>query len=301
MRTEQQINGKYGVEVYDFDIDTASEAQLNSLKGLIYENKIVVLKNQNMSPAQYLKLGLSLGEPEEYYQPMYHHPDEKQIFVSSNVLDEGKQKGVPRTGKFWHADYTFMRRPFAFTLIYPQVVPTENRGTYFIDMAEAYEQLPAHLKAAIKNTYAHHSVRRYFKVRPDDVYRPISEVLADIEKETPSVMHPTTFTHPITGETVLYINEGFTYALEDAEGNTLDESILQELFEYTAQLDMRFNSPLVHLQAFSKGDLLLWDNRRLIHRALHAVKSEPSESYRLTLHDDYPFYEGITETSNLSA
>ena len=84
-------------------------------------------------------------------------------------------------GKFWHSDYQFMPRPFDITLIYPQVVPTKNRGTFFINLCAAYEALSDELKSAVQDTVAWHSVRRYFKIRPTDVYRPISEVLDEVE------------------------------------------------------------------------------------------------------------------------
>jgi taurine dioxygenase len=234
-----------------------------------------------------------MGEPEIYYNPMYHHPEHKEIFVSSNVPEDGKQVGVPQTGKFWHADYTFMPKPFGITIIYPQVVPQENRGTYFIDMGQAYEKLSGDLKLAIKDTYIIHTARHYFKIRPTDVYRPIGEVLKEIAQETPDVRHPATFEHPVTGETVLYLNAGFADKIQDANGNALECGLLSSLLEATGQLDATFKHENIHLQTFEKGDLLIWDNRSLVHRALHAVKPEPTASYRVTVHDAHKFYPGI--------
>ncbi len=44
---------------------------------------------------------------------MYQHPEVPEIFVSSNVPENGRQIGVPKTGRFWHADYQFMPDPSA--------------------------------------------------------------------------------------------------------------------------------------------------------------------------------------------
>lgn len=279
-----------GVTIDGFDATSAQPGDFAEIKQQVYRNKIVLLKNQDLTPAEFVDLGRSLGEPEAYYQPMYHHEQYPEIFVSSNVSGEGKQ-GVPQTGKFWHADYTFKPRPFAITLIYPQVVPKKNRGTYFIDMSLAYQRLPAELQLAIKDTYTWHSVRRYFKIRPTDVYRPISAVLAEIEQETPAVLHPTTFEHPVTGETVLYINEGFACDIQDADGRSLGDDLLTSLLEASGQLDSTFEHENIHLQTYEEGDLLVWDNRSLIHRALHTAQPEPSVSYRVTIHDECAFYE----------
>lgn len=293
MITSQVYGTKIGMVVADFDPAGASDAAVSELKRLVYAEKIVVLKGQRLSPAEFVALGARLGEIETYYQPMYHHPQFKEIFVSSNISGNGQRVGVPQTGKFWHADYQFMPRPFGLTLIYPQVIPKVNRGTYFIDMGRAYRKLPAGLRSAIDGSTCLHSARRYFKIRPADVYRPIHEVMADVERETPPVAHPTVLTHPVTGEQVLYLSEGFAYALEDGDGTRLDGAVLPELLTRTGQLDTTFTHENIHLQTFEEGDLLIWDNRSLIHRALHTVKPEPTESFRVTVHDEYPFHAGV--------
>ncbi|MFF3146456.1 TauD/TfdA dioxygenase family protein, partial [Streptomyces sp. NPDC057927] len=267
MRINEQPGTAIGATVEGFDLATASAADIDALKSTVYTKKIAVLKGQDLSPQEFLELGKRLGRPEIYYEPMYHHPEVREIFVSSNVPENGKQIGVPKTGTFWHADYQFMPDPFGITLIHPQVIPEKNRGTYFIDMGRAYGRLPEELKKEIGGTYCRHSVRKYFKIRPRDVYRPISEIIEEVERNTPAVLQPTTFTHPMTGETVLYISEGFTVGIEDQDGRPLDDELLGRLFEATGQLDETFEHDNIHLQGFEQGDLLVWDNRSLIHRA----------------------------------
>ncbi|MEU5844940.1 (3R)-3-[(carboxymethyl)amino]fatty acid oxygenase/decarboxylase [Saccharopolyspora shandongensis] len=291
MDIKPQQGKKLGVTVEGFDHTTASESDVEALKQAVYTNKIAVLKGQDLSPQEFHALGKRLGRPEAYYEPMYHHPEISDIFVSSNVPENGKQIGVPKTGKFWHADYQFMPDPFGITLIYPQVIPQKNRGTYFIDMGEAYGKLPDSLKEEAAGTRCWHSVRKYFKIRPHDVYRPISEIIQEVEAKTPAVLHPTTFTHPMTGETVLYISEGFTVGIEDSAGDQLDDDLLQRLFDATGQLDEDLSHENIHLQEFEMGDLLVWDNRSLVHRARHTTTPEPTVSHRVTVHDSCKLYE----------
>ena len=281
MRVSQQ--GGIGVVVEDFD--SASDDDVLALKQAVYRDKIVVLKEQNLDPGQFLALGQRLGTAEKYYEPIYHHPEVPEVFVSSNVVEGEKRIGVPKTGKFWHSDYQFMPRPFDLTLIYPQVVPTKNRGTFFIDLCKAYENLSEELKLAVKGTTARHSVRRYFKIRPSDVYRPISEVLDEVDAKTPPVDTPTVVPHRFTDESQLYISEGFTLGITDSEGRD-QPGLLRELLTASGQLDQDFEHPAIHLQTFDKGDMLIWDNRSLVHRALHTATSEPAVSFRVTVYDD---------------
>ncbi|MGH3875458.1 MAG: (3R)-3-[(carboxymethyl)amino]fatty acid oxygenase/decarboxylase [Actinophytocola sp.] len=287
MKISPQAGKKFGAIVEGFDAETASADEIVELKRAVYANKIAVLKNQDLSAQQFHALGKRMGETGAYYEPVYHHPEVAEVFVSSNVKEEdGRQIGVPKTGKFWHSDYQFMPEPFDITLIYPQVVPSKNRGTYFINMAEAYERLSEELKVAVKGTTATHSVLQYFKIRPTDVYRPISEIIDEVNAKTPPVTSPTAVTHPATGETVLYVSEGFTMSIEDADG-TPRPDLLKELLEATGQLDRTYEHENIHLQTFEKGDMLVWDNRSLIHRALHTATPEPAVSYRVTVYDDH--------------
>jgi alpha-ketoglutarate-dependent taurine dioxygenase len=289
MIIEKDARGGMGVTITGFSSESASEADFRSLKQIVYTEKIAVLKGQRLAPPEFVGFGRKLGRVERYYQQMYWHPEEPDIFVSSSVPHNGEQIGVPRTGKFWHADYTFMPNPFGLTLIYPQVIPAVGRGTYFIDMGAAYRTLPQDLKDAADNSRAQHSVQRYFKIRPTDVYRPIGEVMADIERETPTVTHPSVIVHPVTGERILYLNEGFSSVLTDKDGNELDSGLLRQLLGEVGQLDDEFAHPNIHLQTFEQDDLLIWDNRSLVHRARHTLNPEPAASFRVTVHDEHPF------------
>jgi taurine dioxygenase len=279
-----RITRQDGIGVIAENFDSSSDEDVRALKEAVYRDKIVVLKDQDLDPRQFLALGRRLGTPQTYYEPIYHHPEVKEVFVSSNVSDGEKRVGVPKTGKFWHSDYQFMPRPFDITLICPQVVPSRNRGTFFIDLTKAYDNLSEELKVAVKDTTAWHSVRRYFKIRPSDVYRPLSEIIEEVDAKTPPVALPTAHPHRHTDETILYVSEGFTLSITDSDGREQPE-LLRELLASTGQLDREFEHPAIHLQTYDKGDLLVWDNRSLVHRALHTATDEPAVSYRVTVYD----------------
>lgn len=285
MKVSPQDSGKFGVIVDGFDASTASDEDIAALKRAVYTHKIAVLKDQDLGVHEFLELGRRLGKPQVYYEPIYHHPEVSEVFVSSNVEEDGKRIGVPKTGEFWHSDYQFMSRPYDMTLVYPQVVPSANRGTFYINLCDVYDRLSEDLKAAVQGTVAWHSPRRYFKIRPTDVYRPVKDLLEEIDKRTPPVCFPTALKHPHTGETVLYISEAVTYSIQDAEGHEQPE-LLHELLTATGQLDTSYQHDNIHLQTFVKGDLMVWDNLSLVHRALHTKTAEPAVSYRITTYDD---------------
>ena len=84
-----------GIDPKNLDIITTDE-----IREVVYQNKLVVLKDVHPSPEEFIQLGKLLGEIVPYYEKMYHHEDHPEIFVSST--EQGR--GVPKTGAFWHID-----------------------------------------------------------------------------------------------------------------------------------------------------------------------------------------------------
>lgn len=275
-----------GISWHDFDVSAADADDFAALKQAIYDHRVVVLRGQqDMTPEEFIALGRGLGTIIPYYEPMYHHPEHSEIFVSSNVPVDGERVGVPKTGRFWHADYQFKEQPFSFTLFAPKIFPEGNRATYFVDMAAAFAALPDQLQEEARATKASHSVRRFFKIRPDDVFRPLGEIIDEVESVSPPAVHNTVITHPVTGEEILYVSEGFTDHLE----GPAREGLLRELLEASGQLDPEYTHPLILRHAYEKGDVVIWDNRALVHRGLHVSGNGATMSHRITVVDDLPF------------
>ena len=269
-----------GAQVTGIDPKDLDNIPGEEIRELVYQNRLVVLKDVHPSPEEFVKLGRMIGEIVPYYEPIYHHKEYPEIFVSST--EEGQ--GVPKTGAFWHVDYMFMPQPFAFSMVLPLAVPGHDRGTYFIDLNKVWESLPVAMKDSARGTYSTHSPRRYIKIRPSDVYRPVGELLAEIEEVTPPQTWPTVIKHPKTGQEILYICEATAMSIEDKHGN-LYPTVLQELLTASGQLDPDYKSPFIHTQHYEVGDIVLWDNRVLVHRAKHGTVSGALTTHRLTLLD----------------
>ena len=270
-----------GAQVTGVDPRDLDNISTEEIRDIVYEHKLVVLKDVHPTPEQFIKLGRIVGEIVPYYEPMYHHEDHREIFVSSN--EEGQ--GVPKTGAFWHIDYMFMPEPFAFSMVVPLAVPGPDRGTYFIDLTKVWESIPAAKQAAARGTVSTHDPRRHIKIRPSDVFKPIGEVWDEINRTTPPIKWPTIIRHPKTGQEILYICASGTSKIEDANGNIVDPALLQELMAATGQLDLEFTSPFIHTQHYEVGDIVLWDNRVLMHRAKHGSFAGTLTTHRLTMLD----------------
>lgn len=220
-----------GFEVFDIDVAAIAELEIQRIKQLVYEYKLIVFRDQTVTNDQYVEFARKIGTPQIYFQDNYHHPDYPEIFVSSNVLENGKKIGVSGTGRYWHTDCSFQPEPLSWTMLYPQVLPQSVRETYYIDMHQVYRTLPPELKAYVEGRNAVHEAKWRYKVQEWDIDRAMIDIMNDFEKKAPAVVHPMVITHPVNGRQALYINEGFTtriVGLSEAE----NKPVLERLFAF---------------------------------------------------------------------
>ena len=283
MKIVEPAAGVIGAEILCWDVKTMTAADAARIRDLVYRHKLVVLRGQTVSEEEYIQFARVLGTPQIYFQPNYHHPDHPEIFVSTNIPKDGKKIGVSGTGKYWHTDCSFQEEPLSFTTLSPRIFPKSVRQTFYIDMEQVYNRLPAHLKEFVDTHIAVHEAKWRYKVRPEDVDKSITELLNEFEKSAPPVSHPAVIVHPVTGRRILYINEGFTTRFE---GMGLEECrpILQELFAFIERPEH------VYRHTYEDGDLLIWDNRPLLHKSSGVPNGEKNLNYRIGVYDGLPFY-----------
>ncbi|GAB1544104.1 hypothetical protein NUACC21_67800 [Scytonema sp. NUACC21] len=116
-----------------------------------------------------------------------------------------------------------------------------------------------------------------------DIDRALIDILKEWEEKTPAVKHPAVITHPVTQEKILYMSQGFTTGIVGLKHEE-NQEILQALFSFIERPEH------IHTHTWQEGDILLWDNRTLIHKASTVPKGEKSESYRIGIYDGLPFY-----------
>src|SRR5262249_28740977 len=141
-----------------------------------------------------------------------------------------------------------------------QRVPAGQGDTLFVNMQTALDELPVNLRDLIAGRQAEHDVRWTYKVKDSDLGESITEIFARIGKSFPAVRHPTIVSHPVTGKSALYLSPGYTVRLcgftEEDSRDTLDR-----IFKHVIQPQKVF------AYRWEPHDLLIWDNRSVIHCA----------------------------------
>ena len=283
--------GQIGGIITGLDINKLSinAPELEEIRNAIYRNKLIVIRNQNFTPAEYVAFTKKLGTPQIYLQSNYHHPDYPEIFVSSNVKEKSKKIGVAGTGGYWHTDCQFQQNPLPFTSITPVLIPPTRRKTYFIDMHRVYQELPEKLKELVVNATMVHGGNNRYKVTIEDIDQSIAQLIKKMNQLAPPVKHPAVIEHPVTKDKILYMSRGFTMKI-DGLSYEENQKVMNELFEFIEKEE--------HITAHSwkKGDLIIWDNRYLLHKSSSIPNGEQSKSYRIGIYDQYPFYEGLKKS-----
>jgi taurine dioxygenase len=282
-----------GSSVHGVDLKNINETEMKELKHLLYTNRIIVVKGQDLNEQEYCDFAAKFGFPVPYLQSHYNHPDYPLIFISSNIKQNGKHLGVARTGGYWHSDTAFEQKPKTITMLMPKVLPaTVKRTTRFIDMSAVYNALPNNIITQIEGAEFLHSGRWRYKIRTEDAGLDIAEILELIDYYQPPVAHPAVLVHPVTRDKIVYGTRGFTIGVKNKTG---DESshILSTIF------DLAESSEFVREVTWAMGDLIIWDNRYLQHSSGRAkaptdniheavTKEEETMMYRITMEDGYP-------------
>jgi taurine dioxygenase len=168
-------------------------------------------------------------------------------------------------------------------MVTPRIIPKHSRGTLYIDMEAVYRRMPQRLRQFVDTHDAIHEGKWRYKVQASDVDRAIVDILAECESVAPPVAHPAAIDHPVRNDRAVYVSSGFTTGFS----NVTHEESQRWLSEIVAFIE---RDEHVVQKSWAAGEILLWDNRCLIHKAAHADVDEPNLSFRIGIYDNHPFY-----------
>ena len=188
----------------------------------------------------------------------------------SLVQPDGSHALYLKGNSYWHTDSSFKRVPAMASLLCAKQVPDEGGETEFADMRAAWNHLDSEMQARLEGKVAVHSYRySQGKVGGLDVLR------NDDLDSLPPVEHPVVRVHPETGRKSLYIGRHASHIIgEDAEES-------RKLLEMLCKEACR--PPRVFAHRWSAGDLVMWDNRCVLHRGRPYPPDQPREMRRTTV------------------
>lgn len=215
-----------------------------------------------------------LGSLQIHIHREFLDPVHPEVLLLSNLRrPDGTPVGLAETGRRWHSDLQYAQVPCIGSALFGERTPTVGGDTEFACMTAAYDALPEATKRRLDGLVA---IQSYSQTTRDGVKEAREKVM-------PDVMHPAVLVHPATGRRALYVSEGMTkgfVGVPEDEGRAL----IRELVAHATRPEF------VWAQQWRPRDLILWDNRAVMHRATPYDTSQVRHMKRTTI---MPAFAGI--------
>lgn len=222
------------------------------------ENLVLRFRNQQLSDADLIRFSSYFGEldppgPNPYGVTFL--PEFPEINVISNVKDEvGVPIGNLGDGEaVWHADMTYIDNPPEAGILYALEVPVGQGDTYFANMVAAYNDLPSDLRVAIEGKTLIHDAAHNSAGMLRKGYEEITDV-----KLTPGARHPLAYEDQ-HGRVSLFLGRrphAYIVGMEESDS----DSLLDALWAHATRPKYSWHNE------WQKGDLVMWQNRMVMHR-----------------------------------
>jgi len=276
-----------GAEIRGVDLSKPlSPEDRDAIYAAWLDNLVLLFRGQTLSDAQLIAFSRNFGDlefPPTRLLKLKNRIDQKddippEINVISNVKENGKPIGQLGAGEAaWHTDSGFVAEPPKGSILYSIEVPENAGNTSFLNMYVAYETLADELKAQIQGRRAKH----------DPTYTSAGVRRADFDEVTdvsksPGPLHPIVRTHPETKRPVLYLGRRLN-AYVDGLPVPESEALLEDIWAHTMQ------PKFVYEHRWKAGDVLMWDNRCVMHRREAFDDSTRRVMHRTQLKGDRPY------------
>ena len=251
----ERVGYALGARITGIDLSAplASNA-VAAIKEAWAEHLVLIFPNQNLTPPALIDFSSNFGELDDYAsQPFNRHPEYDQIMLLSNRPINGKIPPASNGGQNWHTDLSYTIRPAKGTTLFCIERPSVGGDTMFANMYMAYEALSPRLRAILDELECVHDVSLITAKRAP-------EIVAEFRRLNPPVVHPAVRTHPETGRKALYVNDRVRSFVGMSEAES------KPLIKYLC--DFATTPRFVYRHVWGTGDVVMWDNRCLIHLAV---------------------------------
>lgn len=270
-----------GAEVSGIHLGDASRstALAEEIRGLLLEHKVLFFRNQDITRAEHVAFARYFGDLEDH--PVAgsdpDHPGLVQIYRND------KRENYENS---YHTDGQWRETPAMGCVLRCIECPPEGGDTIWVNMVEAYKNLPEDIQRKIEGLKVKCSIEHGFGAVMPEAQR------LELGRKNPMVEHPVVRTHPETGEKILYVcsfathfanyhtPENVRYGQDKSPGASL---LLNYLMSQAAipEYQVRFR--------WQPGSVAMWDNRCTQHYAVQDYWPAPRKMERAAIVGDRPF------------
>ena len=251
-----------GAAVTGVTLSTLDASTWSAIEAAFHEYALLIFPAQHLSSDDQVAFGRRFGKIEHIIGQMDIIPISNQRRGGSLLDDDEPAMQIMRGNEGWHTDSSYMPLSAKASVLSAHVVPSAGAETEWADMRAAFEALDDTTRARVAELSAYHSIR-YSQARIGDTGPGISYGYSDDEPP----LRPLVKIHPVTGRHSLFIGR-HAYGIPGLEPDE-SEKLLDDLLEDACR------PPRIHRHSWQPGDIAIWDNRCVLHRALAFDHSQP--------------------------
>ena len=247
-----------GVEINDLDITKILDIGIiNEISELLSEFSVVVIRDQNITNDQHIKFSECFGNLEQ--TKVGTDGSGSKLIILRNFDEDGnivpptdRQRLNNLANKEWHSDSSFKKIPSKLSILSAKMIPSKGGDTEFLSMRAAYNSLPENLKLNIEDKVCWHDYSHgRLKIDPN-------LVTSEEKKALPPVKQKLVLNNKKYGKS-LYL--GAHCSKIDGMTENESQNLLKEIYEFVD------NKSFVYSHVWKPYDLIMWDNRSVLHRA----------------------------------
>jgi taurine dioxygenase len=206
-----------GARIDGIDIaESPTAAQFDTIQSTLAKRGVVLIHHEGLTPQQQVAFSQRFGELEINVFTQYTLPGNPQVFVVSNIVENGNPIGLRDGGSVWHTDMSYAARPASVSFLYGREIPVRDgtpRGdTLFASTADAFDDLPDATKRKLMPLRAVHRLAARYDGLKKGGLQQAGETDAR-HRAIPDAVHPLVRRHPLTGRAGLYLNPGLTVGI----------------------------------------------------------------------------------------
>ena len=243
-----------GAEITGLDLKAPVGAELRkALNAEFAKYHVLVFREQTLTAAEFAHAGEIFGDIMSHHHKDVRAGGHPEVYVVRNEqIAPGKYR---IQGETFHTDHSNHPVPPKATALFPVSLPRYGGDTQFVNMHNAYDELPEAMKRRIDGLKAVHVFESRFSPRK---LRPLDE--ASSNALPPPGIHPLVRLHPENGRKALYLNP---VRMESIVGMPENEALalIGELMAHATHKRFEYR------HQWRYGDMVIWDNRSVMHQA----------------------------------
>jgi alpha-ketoglutarate-dependent taurine dioxygenase len=257
------LDATFGATVTDVNLTRLGDGDWRAIEDAFHRYALLIFPSQHLTPEAQAAFGERFGVIEELVPEHKAVPITNQKRDGALLRDDEHGMKIMIGNEGWHTDSSYMRVSAKASILSAHVVPSHGGQTAWADMRAGWDALDDATRARLEGLTAWHSLR-YSQAQIGHDAKPGSSY--GLSEDTPP-LRPLVKTHPVTGRKALYIGR-HAYGVSGLEDDE-SKALLSDLAAFACQ------PPRVHEHDWAVGDVAIWDNRCLLHRARPYDHAEP--------------------------